>query len=100
MVYTKEVVHKYVGQWVQCHSAYGMHAGLMHRALHDGIILIHQTALMSGRPLDDADVSTGVYRAEENGADITTVQFFIPAPGLFVPYGGLFGLWPRPGFFI
>lgn len=96
----KEVVRQYVGQWVHCHSIYGMHEGILHRALHDGVIIIHHTSLASGQGATEGNYKTGEFRPGVNDADMTQVQFFLPAPGMFVPYGGLYGLWPRPGFVI
>lgn len=100
VVYTKERVRKYVGQWVHCHSVYGMHAGVLHRALHDGIVLVHHTALASGSAADEGDYEAGVFQQGISPEDYSQAQFFLPAPGMFVPYGGIYGLWPRPGFII
>lgn len=98
-VISKEVVRPYVGKWVHCHSVYGMHAGLLHRALHDGIVLIHPMALASGSPLEEGQI-----RAEADAPlaaeDVRQAQFFLPYPGMFIPYGGIFGLWPRPAIII
>lgn len=99
MTVDKEVAKRYAGQWVHCHSVYGLHEGVVFKIFHDGIILIHHTQLASGsEQLKD----TVVAEADPgNGLDDTRLaQFFLPAPGLFVPFGGMYGLWPRPGFFI
>lgn len=98
MKMTKEHAKKYVGQWVHCHSIYGMHAGIVHRALHDGFILVHHTQLASGSHATLEDFQPGVHNRKD-GLDVEQTQF-LPAPGLFVPYGGLYGLYPRPFFFI
>ncbi|GMA50813.1 hypothetical protein GCM10025857_21700 [Alicyclobacillus contaminans] len=99
MEMTKEHCRKYVGQWVHVHSMYGMHVGILHRTLHDGIILVHHTQLTHGIHASSDTFQPGVHRAAD-GVDAAQVQFFLPAPGLFVPYAGLFGIWPRPAFFI
>lgn len=93
--YKKETVKHFVGTWVHCHSMYGMHEGLVHRALRDGIILVHHNPLASGNKLDKGDVQLGVLK-EGTDLDIAQVQFMLPFPGMFVPYGGLYGLYPRP----
>jgi hypothetical protein len=99
MEYNKKTMHSYVGQWVRCHSVYGVHEGLVHRALHDGIILVH-TAQLAAHNLDELQsMKAEPYTPSENSLDMQTVQFF-PAPGLFVPYRGIYGIWPRVGFFI
>jgi hypothetical protein len=100
MEMSKDRVRRYVGQWVHCHSMYGLHEGILHRALHDGVIIIHHTSLARGQETIEGDVQTGEFRPSVNDPDMSQVQFFLPAPGLFVPYGGLYGLWPRPGFVI
>jgi hypothetical protein len=99
MEYTKETVRSYVGQWVRCQSVYGVHEGLVHRALHDGIILVHTTQLASHSFNGPHEFTTGTFRPGDNDSDIQNVQFF-PAPGLFVPYPGIYGIWPRVGFVI
>lgn len=93
--YTKETVKKYVGTWVHCHSMYGLHEGVVHRALRDGIILVHHTQLSDGTKFNEDDFKHGVF---ESGSDeeFCEAQFFLPFPGMFVPYGGMFGLYPRP----
>lgn len=99
-VYHKEIVRQYVGQLVHCHSVYGHHEGLVHRALHDGFILVHHVQLAGGEQMTPEDIQAEAHNDSQDDGDMTTVQFFLPAPGLFVPYGGLYGLWPRPGFII
>ncbi len=69
------------------------------RALSDGLILVHHTQLASGSNPHPQEFQPGLHQAGDS-MDVSQVQFFLPAPGLFVPYAGLFGLWPRPGFFI
>ncbi|WAH35434.1 hypothetical protein [Alicyclobacillus dauci] len=94
MRYTKETVHKFVGQWIHCHSVYGVHQGIVHRAMRDGFILVHHTRLADGRPMVDTDLDMGIYGPTDT-SDIVQTQF-LPAPGLFIPYGGVYGIWPRP----
>lgn len=100
MEWNKEMLKPYQGQWVHCHSVYGMHAGLVHRVLHDGIVLIQVTQLASGTRDADRNVQPGVYRSGVDETDYRQTQFLVPPPGLFLPYGGLYGIWPRPGFII
>jgi hypothetical protein len=97
MVFHKEYCRRFVGQWVHCHSVYGVHQGLVHRALHDGIILVQYTSLASGQAAGSGDFQPGVHSAHD-GRDVTPVQFPFPfvGPGLFIPYGGIFGLSPFP----
>jgi hypothetical protein len=99
MEMSKDYARRFVGQWVHCHSMYGMHVGIVHRALSDGLILVHHTQLASGSNPHPQEFQPGLHQAGDS-MDVSQVQFFLPAPGLFVPYAGLFGLWPRPGFFI
>jgi hypothetical protein len=99
MVIHKDYARRFLGQWVHCHSVYGMHHGIVHRALHDGIILVHYTTLTSGEPSLVSDFQPGVHSSRDS-RDITPAQFPFLGPGLFIPYGGLFGLWPFPGFII
>ncbi|MCL6517964.1 hypothetical protein [Alicyclobacillus sp.] len=95
----KEVVKPYVGKWVHCHSIYGMHAGLLHRALHDGIVLIHPVALAAGseRAQEEIRAEAETLTPEQ---DVRQAQFILPFPGMFIPYGGIFGIWPRPAIII
>ncbi len=99
MDYNKENMRPYVGQWVRCHSVYGVHEGLVHRALHDGIIIVHTAQLTGYSDEANDEFTNGAFRPGEDNSDMQTVQFF-PAPGLFVPYPGIFGIWPRVGFVI
>lgn len=95
--FTKETVKQYVGTWVRCHSMYGMHEGMLHRALRDGIILVNHMQLMKGEAQTSDDVKFGVFQSGNTpDLDIEQVQFVLPFPGMFVPYGGLYGLYPRP----
>jgi hypothetical protein len=96
MLYTKEVARQYAGQWVRCESVYGVHQGMVHRVLRDGLILIHHVALTSGQAIDREDFQPGNYQSDD--PEFTQVQFFLPAPGLFIPYGGLYGLSPLSPF--
>ncbi|MDQ0188845.1 hypothetical protein JI721_12390 [Alicyclobacillus cycloheptanicus] len=96
MDWSKETAKVYVGQWVHCHSVYGMHQGMVHRALRDGIILVQHIQLADGAPCDANSFEPGVYAAGDD-RDIQPAQF-LAAPGLFIPYRGLFGLWPVPFF--
>ncbi len=100
MVYTKEVVRQYAGKWIRCHSVYGLHEGVVHRVLHDGIILVHTVQLASHEEDDhEHSFEGGVFKPEQEDLDVDTVQFF-PAPGMFVPFGGIYGIWPGFGFVI
>ncbi|MCL6452579.1 MAG: hypothetical protein K6T78_03005 [Alicyclobacillus sp.] len=109
----KEHCVKFVGQWVHVHSVYGMHEGVLHRALHDGIILVHHVQLASTSDAQVDDFQLGLWEDQPDHGhtahaspldihrlDATPAQFLLPAPGLFVPYPGLFGIWPRPAFVI
>ncbi len=100
MVFTKEVVRQYVGKWVRCHSVYGLHEGVVHRVLHDGIILVHTVHLANHDGEHDVNsFESGIFEPGSDRLDVDTVQFF-PAPGLFVPYGGIYRIWPGFGFVI
>lgn len=92
MKWSKEHAVKFVGKYVHCHSVYGMHAGMVHRALRDGIILVNHVQLASGQTPAADDIQTGLYA---NGDSLNLEPVF-GWPGMFIPYGGLFGLWPRP----
>ncbi|MCF8563258.1 hypothetical protein LLE49_00675 [Alicyclobacillus tolerans] len=98
MHFHKEVVKKYHAQWVHCHSVYGVHHGFVYKVMHDGIILTHCTGLAQGQQTDGSEFEAGVYN-DSDGPDVQHVQFF-GGPGMFIPYGGMFGLWPAPGFII
>ncbi|WAH42127.1 hypothetical protein NZD89_00990 [Alicyclobacillus fastidiosus] len=95
-MYTKETMRPYVGKWVHCHSVYGMHEGIVYRAMREGLVLVHHTQLADGQPMAKEDIEMGIYQSDTPN-EFQQVQFFpIPAPGLFLPYGGLYGVWPRP----
>ncbi len=95
--FTKETVKQYVGTWVRCHSMYGTHEGMLHRALRDGIILVNHMQLTTGEAQSSDDVKFGLFkRGNTPDVDVEQVQFVLPFPGMFVPYGGLFAVYPRP----
>jgi hypothetical protein len=94
VTYTKETIRHYVGKYVHCESVYGVHRGIVHRALRDGFILVHHTQVASGADMDDSDIQIGIDHIDGR-TDIVHTQF-LPYPGLFIPYGGLFGIRPIP----
>jgi hypothetical protein len=93
--FTKEVFHVHVGKMIECHSIYGVHHGILHRALHDGVIITNQTSLASEQQNMRNDFTDGSYRPQSDDANIQPAQFF-PFPGMFIPYGGIYGFRPLP----
>lgn len=99
MHWGKEHTMHFVGKFVHCHSVYGMHEGLVHRALRDGIILVHHVQLAGGESATKGEFEAEAYHSSD-GPDYAPTQFLFPGPGMFIPYGGIYGLWPRPGLWI
>jgi hypothetical protein len=94
----REMALQFVGQWVQCHTVYGVHEGILYKALRRGIIIVNATQLASANQ-SSTDASIGTYRPNEDELDIQHVQFF-PGFGMFLPYPAIYGIVPRPFFFI
>ncbi|MFD1675743.1 hypothetical protein [Alicyclobacillus fodiniaquatilis] len=97
--FSKETLRVHVGRWVECHSVYGLHHGILHRALHDGVIITNATSLASGQKTRGDEFTDGSYRPQTDDADIQSAQFF-PYPGMFIPYGGIYGFRPLPFGFV
>jgi hypothetical protein len=98
---------RFLGRWVQCHSVYGTHRGILTRVLPNGIVL-HRAVQLASAPAAPVDAEPAILSASSAtgpGAlagrgsaappDIQPVQFY---GGFFVPFGGLYGLWPWFGF--
>jgi hypothetical protein len=94
----REMALKFVGQWVQCHTVYGVHEGILYKALRRGIIIVNATQLASANQ-STPDVSIGTYQPNVDELDLQHVQFF-PGFGMFLPYPAIYGIVPRPFFFI
>ncbi|MBX5436190.1 MAG: hypothetical protein IRZ33_03125 [Alicyclobacillaceae bacterium] len=91
------VANRYLGRWVHCHSVYGLHRGLLTHVLPTGIVLTRCVQLANGPVAVDAvaeaetRLGTAPLREEE------LAQFF---GGFFIPFGGIYGLYPGFGFVI
>lgn len=100
MEVTKEVARQHLGKWVHCHSIYGMHRGVVYKAMKSGIILIHHTQLASGEQHQNNDFALGTFDPSENNEAFENVRLMMPYPGLYVPYAGMYGMWPGMGFIL
>lgn len=89
-----DACRQYVGQWVHCHSIYGVHQGVLYKVMRDGIIITQYTQLASYDKTNETDWTTGEFQSERDKDDITQVQFLFP--GMFLPYRAMYGLWPVP----
>ncbi len=90
-----------LGQWVEAHSAYGVHAGILHQVRQDGIVL----AMPRGGATRMASGSGEELRIEQavggTSADVEQVQFFRPFFNpffFFIPFFLLFALRRRRRF--
>ncbi len=99
-----EMMHAYVGHWVHCHSIYGVHQGVVSRVLEHGIVLSNVMRLANDSKLRPQDISNAPFLPATDHPNYE-VQF-MPGPfppavgGLFIPYTGIYGIYPfRPGFF-
>lgn len=85
-----------LGQWVHCHSAYGVHVGILQEVRYDGIVLgIHDHAYQTITG-ERAELES-VRHADEPEAQDAREAFFFPGPFVrpfFVPYPALYGLRP------
>jgi hypothetical protein len=85
-----------LGQWVECHSAYGVHSGILHEVRPDGIVL----AMPRGR-MTAVNGASEDLKADDTDQplkpDYETVQFFRPFfnPFFFIPFFLLFSLRRR-----
>jgi len=108
MTLTAEVMHPYRGQWVHCHSIYGVHQGIITQVLEHGIILSRCVQLASGTQDGQPELTQVPYPVKAKGVDAALQFFPIPVPvpvpvapavpgGMFFPYGGINGIYPyRP----
>jgi hypothetical protein len=88
------IAHKFLGQWVRCHSVYGVHRGIVSRVLPDGIVLTNVAQLASVSNEQKSEAVHGTYHPDNEEIKIAPVFF----GGLFVPFGGIYGLYPGFGF--
>ncbi|GIM48350.1 hypothetical protein DNHGIG_38990 [Collibacillus ludicampi] len=88
------IAHQYLGQWVRCHSVYGVHRGVVSRVLPDGIVLTNVTQLASESNGRKSENVHGIYKSNNAENKIAHVFF----GGFFVPFGGIYGLYPGFGF--
>jgi len=102
MVITKDMARQHVGKWVQCRSVYGMHQGMLYKVTKSGVILIHHTQLASGAEHQIRDFAQGTYDPAQRDEDFEAVRLMMPMPypGMYIPYAGMFGMWPGVGFVI
>lgn len=103
MEFNVTTMQQYHGQWIRCESLYGTHHGLVSHILEHGILLAHAVQLSSFEGNQTNDIQTTPY-ARDSAAQEPMLQFFpgpiVPAPGLFVPYGAMLGVYGmRPGLY-
>lgn len=90
-----------MGQWVDAHSVYGVHSGILHQVRPDGIVLAMPRGTVASYPSGNGQDMRVEYAAGGEPTDVQQVQFFIPFfnPFLFfIPFFLLFAL--RRRFFI
>ncbi|MCL6631457.1 MAG: hypothetical protein K6T63_02395 [Alicyclobacillus herbarius] len=97
MAVTYHVARRYLGQWVNCHSVYGIHRGVLTRVLPSGIVLGRAVQLASDSTAfhEPRLLSSSSDTLRNLNEDVQLVQFF---GGFFVPFGGIYGLYPGFGF--
>lgn len=88
-----------VGQWVEAHSAYGMHRGILQQVRPDGIVLAMPRGA-AAVSYSDADLANRQieFAASGAGMDVQPVQFFRPFFNpffFFIPFFLLFALRRR-----
>ncbi|MCL6637292.1 MAG: hypothetical protein K6T26_05025 [Alicyclobacillus sp.] len=86
------VAYRYLGQWVHCHSVYGWHRGVLTQVRPGGIILGNAVQLAAA-PAAAMQAEHTLQRTD--GMAVEPVQFF---GGFFIPFGGLYGIYPGFGF--
>ncbi|KUO96567.1 hypothetical protein [Ferroacidibacillus organovorans] len=97
MVYTAEMVRTHHHKWIQCHSVYGIHHGLVTHVLERGMIISHATrvdvAHSSGTEEDHQPALLS--DAHRDPSEISLAFFPAPVPGgIFMPYGAITGIYP------
>ncbi|MCL6625789.1 hypothetical protein [Alicyclobacillus shizuokensis] len=99
MAVNYHLAHRYLGHWVYCHSIYGIHRGVLTRVLPSGIVLTRTVYLAStdNGPRGVRLLVSAVDEGQNAHGDIVPAQFF---GGFFVPFGGIYGLYPGFGFVI
>jgi hypothetical protein len=89
-----------LGQWVECHSAYGVHHGILHEVRPDGIVLAMPRGRMTGVVGESEDLKVN-YTDHPLKPEYETVQFFRPFFNpffFFLPFFLLFALRRRRRF--
>ncbi|MCL6599035.1 hypothetical protein [Alicyclobacillus macrosporangiidus] len=94
MCATCKGAHRFLGQMVCCHSVYGWHRGVLTRVTRTGIVLANPVRLAASDSREAVDAEVGLDAPLHPDEDLAQVQFF---GGLFVPFGGLYGLYPGFG---
>ncbi len=104
MEFNTTTMQQYHGQWIRCESLYGTHHGLVSHILEHGILLAHAVQLSSLNEKQDNEIEV-LPNAPDVEAQDPILQFFPgpfipPAPGLFIPYGAMLGVYGmRPGLY-
>ncbi len=104
MEFNATMMQQYHGQWIRCESLYGTHHGLVSHILEHGILLAHAVQLSSFNGNQDHDIEV-IPNSLNTKSQEPILQFFAgpivpPAPGLFVPYGAMLGVYGiRPGLY-
>ncbi|OPG16879.1 hypothetical protein [Ferroacidibacillus organovorans] len=97
MVYTAETVRMHHQKWIQCHSVYGVHHGLVTHVLERGMILSHVTRVDAAHSsgTDEEQLSAQLLNVHADQSDVSLAFFPAPVPGgIFMPYGGITGIYP------
>ncbi|MCL6516703.1 hypothetical protein [Alicyclobacillus sp.] len=94
MCATCKGAHRFLGQMVRCHSVYGWHRGVLTNVTRTGIVIANPVRLASAEAEVAPQAEIGVDQPIDAARDVAEVQFF---GGLFVPFWGLYGLYPGFG---